>query len=307
MPRFSIIVPVYNVEKYITKCLDSIMSQTFKDYEVIIVNDGTQDNSMELTQKYDVIRINQENKGLSEARNTGVKKAKGDYIIFLDSDDFIEKDLLKKINQSTNNNPDLIRYQVREIYEDSNDKKDYKEAPFYNKIGEEAFSLLSKYHYVENAWAYAIKREYYQKNKFEFKKGTIHEDFGLMPLVIIKAQCVNSIDYIGYSYLQRQGSIMNKNDYKKTIKKVDDLWKHYHYLCKEINKTNLNSKVFKSFISNSLIIKICELKGKEYKENKKKLKLEKVYNNLLTNTFSQKMKKILLMISPKLTIKIISR
>ena len=307
MPRFSIIIPVYNVEKYILKCLDSVMNQTFKDYEVIVVNDGTQDKSMELIENYNVIKINQENKGLSEARNAGVKKAKGDYIIFLDSDDFIDKDLLKKINQSTKNNPDLIRYQVREINEISNKQIDYKETPFYNKTGVAAFTILSKYHYVENAWTYAINRNFYINNKFEFKKGTVHEDFGLIPLVIIKANTVNSIDYIGYNYLQRQGSIMNEFNYKKTIKKVEDLWKHYYYLNNEVERTNLDSKVFKSFIANSLIIKICELKGKEYKANKKKLKIEKVYNNLLTNTISQKIKKRLLMISPKLTIKLISR
>ena len=94
-PKFSIIVPVYNTEKYLKRCLDSIKSQSFKDYEVIIVNDGSTDNSSDIISKYPYKIINQENLGLSRARNNGVKEASGDYLIFLDSDDYIEKDLLE--------------------------------------------------------------------------------------------------------------------------------------------------------------------------------------------------------------------
>lgn len=91
MPKYSIIIPVYNVEKYIKKCLDSVFSQTDKDFEVIVVNDGTKDNSMDIVKKYDAKIINQKNQGLSAARNRGVKEAVGDYLIFLDSDDYWEK------------------------------------------------------------------------------------------------------------------------------------------------------------------------------------------------------------------------
>ena len=299
MPKFSIIIPVYNVEKYIKKCLDSVINQTYEDYEVIIVNDGTKDNSMDIVKEYPVKIVNQKNQGLSVARNNGAKQAKGDYLIFLDSDDSWNKNLLKSIEKSLKNNPDVVRFQIQETYEDGS-KKEYKETPFNNKTGEEAFELIGKYHFVENAWCYAIKREYYLKEKFEFKKGAIHEDFGLIPLVVIKAQVVNSIDYIGYNYLQREGSIMNDKNYEKTLKKSRDMYEHYQYLIKEIDKTEINSKVFKSFIANSLIIKICELNQKEYKEYKKLLKKEKVYNNLLTNTIPRKIKKVLLKISPKL-------
>ena len=99
MPKFSIIIPVYNVEKYLKKCLDSVFNQTYKDYEVIVVNDGTKDNSMDIVKDYDVKVINQKNQGLSAARNAGVKKATGEYLIFLDSDDYWEKDLLKELSK----------------------------------------------------------------------------------------------------------------------------------------------------------------------------------------------------------------
>lgn len=304
MPKFSIIIPVYNVEKYIKKCVDSVFNQTFKDYEVIVVNDGTPDKSMEMIKEYDVTIINQKNQGLSSARNNAVKKAKGDYIIFLDSDDYWRKDLLKEINKSLKNNPDVVRFQIQEIFEDQDGILEHKEKGFEGLNGVDAFNTICNYHYLENAWCYAIKRKYFEKNKFEFKKGKIHEDFGLLPLVIIKADIVNSIEYIGYNYLQRKTSIMGNKSYEKTIKKVSDMFEHYKFLINEIDKTNIDSKVFKSFVANSTILKICELKGKEYKEFKRKLKEEKVYDNLLIDTLPRKIKKQLLKISPKLYYKI---
>ena len=298
-PKFSIIVPVYNTEKYVKRCLDSIKSQTFKDYEVIIVNDGSTDNSSDIISKYSYKVINQENQGLSMARNNGVKDASGEYLIFLDSDDYIEKDLLKEINNSLSNNPDLVRYQIKEVF-DNKDDINYEETPFDNKNGVGAFKLITNYHFVENAWAYAIKREFYLKEKFSFKKGTYHEDFGLIPLVIIKSKIVNSINYVGYCYYQRDGSIMNSSDYSKTKKKVKDFYNHYLYLTKEINKTKLDKTYFMSFISNSLILKITELKGKDYKDALTRLKKDKVFDNLLNDSLGRKIKNILVRISPKL-------
>lgn len=304
MPKFSIIIPVYNVEKYIVKCLDSVLNQTYKDFEVIVVNDGTTDKSIEMIKDYPIKLITQKNQGLSAARNKGASKATGEYLLFLDSDDYIEKDLLKNIDKSLSNNPDLVRFQIQEVFEDKNSIIPYEEEPFENKNGVEAFELLTKYHFVENAWCYAIKRSYYEQEKFSFKKGTIHEDFGLMPLMIMKAKKVNSISYIGYNYLQRQGSIMNEKSYEKTKRKVHDFYNHYKFLLTKINKTKLDSRYFKSFIANSMLLKICELNKKEYKEYKKKLKEINIYENLLADTFPRRIKKVFLKISPKIYYKI---
>ena len=125
-----------------------------------------------------------------------------------------------------------------------------------------------------------------------------------MPLVIIRAKKVTSISYIGYNYVQRPNSIMGNKDYDKTIQKVNDMYNHYKFLLKEIDKTNLDKTTFKSFIANSILLKICDLNKKEYKEYLNKLKKERVFDNLLTNTFSRKIKKILISISPKLYFKL---
>ena len=100
---------------------------------------------------------------------------------------------------------------------------------------------------------------------------------------------------------------MSDNAYEKTKKKVSDMFEHYKYLISEIDKTKLDSKVFKSFVSNSMLLKICDLKGKDYKDYKKKLKEEKIYNNLLTDTISRKIKKILFKIDPKMVNKLLGK
>ena len=300
MPKFSIIIPVYGVENYIKKCLDSVFSQSYNDMEVIVVNDGTKDNSMAIVNQYPVKIINQENAGLSAARNTGVTYATGEYLFFLDSDDYIEPNLLLEVSKMLDNNPDLIRFQIREVFENGNPSIEYNEIGFLGLDGVEAFDRISAYHFVENAWSYIIRREYYLANNFSFKVGTIHEDYGLIPLVIIKAKTVNSVNYIGYNYLQRGNSIMSTNDYEKTKKKVADFYNHYLFLIDEINKTDLRSDYFKSFLANSLIIKICDLEKEDYKEYKKKLKEDKVFDNLLTDSTVRKIKKLVFKISPKL-------
>ena len=301
--KFSIIIPVYNVEKYIVKCIESVINQTYKNYEIIIVNDGTKDKSINLIKNYNITLINQKNQGLSVARNNGIKKATGDYILFLDSDDYLEPELFEKLNENITNKPDLVRFQIQEVSENNKITK-YNEKSFSNLSGQDGFKIISTYHFVENAWCYLINKNFMIDNNFEFKKGTIHEDFGLIPLMLISAKKVNSISFIGYNYLQRNGSIMSINDYDKTKKKVDDFYNHYLYLEKEGKKRNLATKEYLSFISNSLILKITTLNKKDYKKILKNLKKDKVFNNLMTDTISRKIKKILVSISPKIYYKI---
>ena len=299
MPKFSIIIPVYNVEDYIDRTLQSIMKQTYQDYEVIIVDDGSTDHSMDFVKKYPFKVIHQKHEGVSVARNIGVEKAKGEYLVFVDSDDFIEKDLLKNLAKNISDQPDLVRFQVQTVT-DQGEVTKYEEIPFFNKNGEDAFSLLSKYHFVENAWCYTYRRKYYQQEKFAFQAHTVHEDFGLIPLVIIKAKKVHSISYIGYNYYRRSGSIMNNHEDRFAKKKVNDFYHHYLFLKKEIEKVDADTTIFKSFIANSMILKICELNKKDYQLYLKRIKKKKVYDDLLTDTFQRKIKKILLEISPRL-------
>lgn len=304
MPKYSIIIPVYNTEEYLEKCLNSVVNQTYKNFEVIIVNDGTEDNSQSIidkyTKKYKFIKcIIQENQGLSIARNNGIKKACGKYFLLLDSDDYLDNKLLEVLDSEVQKNEaiDLIRFQIRNI----TDKiKEYHEKPFYLLPGHEAFQHIVKYHYIENACCYLYNREFFQKNNFKYKANIYHEDFGLTPIVIEKANLVSSIDFLGYNYVERKSSIMTSQSYDKVKKKVNDFYGCYLYLMKEIGKIPGDHKVFKSYLANSLIIKILELNKKDYKKYFKKLKKDHVFDNVLANTFTRKIKKIIILISPKL-------
>ena len=306
--KFSLIIPAYNVEKYIKKCLDSVLNQTYNNYEIIIINDGSTDNTSKILESYKSNKkikiINQENKGLSNARNTGVSNAKGDYILFIDSDDFIEKELLEILNK-TIKDEDLVRFQIKILDETNKIIKEYKEETFNNLNGIEAFNKLSKYNLVELAVCYAYKKDTFLKNNYKFEEKTYHEDFGLIPYIIISSKKVTSINYIGYNYLQRKNSIMNNTDYKKEIKKSNDVLKHYKNLIKWSQNIKGDLTIYKSFIANSVILKSLNLKEKDYKNYIKKLKEYKVYDNLLTNNKENKIKKILIKISPKLYYKII--
>ena len=303
--KYSFIVPVYNTEKYLKKCLDSLVNQTYDKFEIIIVNDGSLDNSKSIINDYkkkykNIIVVNQENQGLSMARNNGVKKASGDYLIFVDSDDYVEKDLLKVINKNIKKE-DVLRFQV---IEESKKSIKWEEQEFDDLNGFDAFKILSTYHFVEPAWCYVIKTSYYNKNKFSFKKNMFHEDYGLIPLVIYKANRVKSINYLGYHYIIRDNSIMTRKDYKKTFKKANDTFFQYLELRKHTNIKRVNNDdYYLSYITNSVISKANTLNKNDKKRYIKMIKEERVIDGVLVNTFSRKIKKLLMKINLGLFLK----
>lgn len=270
--KFSIIIPVYNVEKYIEKCLDSILNQTYENYEVIIVNDGTLDNSQKLIDKYvkkdnRFLSYKKENGGLSDARNYGVKRATGDYIIFIDSDDYIEKDLLKNLNDKIiKNYPQLVRYNLTLVDENynvilSNDK--------VKSFGNKKKNIVRN-KYVEPAWLYAYRTDFYKKNNFEFPKGKIHEDFYLTLFILDKAKTVEILNYNGYNYVQRDNSIMTNKNYDKIVKRVNDFLEHNQF-----HKKTIKNKYILSYSNKSVLFKIKELKSNDLKNQITKIKLDK--------------------------------
>lgn len=305
MKKYSIVIPVYNVENYLTKCLDSVVNQTYKDFEVILVNDGSTDNSLnialEYSKKYDFITvISQENVGLSVARNNGIKIVNTPYFLLLDSDDFINEELLQKLDDvvSSNSNIDLIRYQACDVSPSGN--VNYAETDFEDLPGKEAFERIVKFHYVENAWLYLYNTKYFKENNYMYPAGKTHEDFALTPLVIYKAKHVYSISYIGYNYVKRDNSIINSNDYDKKLKKVSDFYDNYLYINRMLDDLSGDKSIIKSYLANSLILKITELNGKDYLKYFKLLKTQKVFDNILADSLPRKLKKILIKISPKI-------
>lgn len=237
-PFFSVIVPAYNVEQYISKCIDSVLQQDFQDFELILVDDGSTDGTSKICDKYakenpQITVIHQANSGLSGARNTGIERASGEYLILLDGDDYLTPGALRTFKNGIEPGLDLLRYQAEEVFSGGKVIK-YQEAGFGAIPGVRAFMELMRYHYTENAWLYAYRREFFIENKFEYAEGCIAEDFGLTPLIIAKARSVKAISEICYAYRQREGSIMH--DEENLARRTADIEKQLQKILPQIAK-----------------------------------------------------------------------
>lgn len=314
MPKVSIIVPVYNTAKYIERCLDSILNQTQKDeIEIIIINDGSSDNSDEVINKYiheheQIVKINyysKENTGIAETRNFGIEKAQGKYILFVDSDDYIDIHLIEKLNVYLKQDIDLIKFKLQRV--NQNDEIIKKvDGPVFEKIsGQEAFNkMYSEDVLLDSPCLYLIKRELFNNNKF---KRTYHEDFGLIPLLILKAKTIVSTPYYLYSYVQAENSITRNEDYKKTLKKMEDSLAHYDNMIEETKKMQLQSQTLeniKIYYTNAIILKLKELKKEDENYYIKEIKKRKMYKNIKARDLKQLIKKFILKINIKLYLKI---
>ena len=310
MPRFSIVIPVYNTEEYLDKCLSSVFGQSFSDFEVIVVNDGSTDSSEKIVsdymKKYSNLKFFcKENGGLSSARNYGVSLCSGDYILFLDSDDYFETGLLEVLDREVSD-CDIVRFGVQDIYDDGTVIR-YVDAGFDKVSGIDAFNIICNYHYVEVAWAYCYRREFWLKNGFCFLDGAYHEDFGLTPLVLINCSSVKAIDFIGYSYYQRSNGISKCIQYDKVLKRANDFLKHFEFLKFESSKVDGDLTIFNSYIANSVILKSITLKGKCYRNYVRKLRELRAFDMLLDDSFGRKVKNLIIKLSPKLYYKIVRR
>ena len=315
MPKISFIVPVYNTGLYIKKCLDSIINQTFKEkIEIILINDGSTDNSDELIKEYieknnskDIIKYyTKENEGIAKTRNFGIDKANGKYIFFVDSDDYIDKETIKKLKPYIDNNIDMVKFKLQRIDQNNNILEKVDGSVFAEISGEEAFNkLYSEDVLLDSPCVYVIKRNLFTKNNFKFNR-TYHEDFGLIPLIILKAKSFVSIpDYL-YYYVQGENSITRNDDYNKTIKKFEDALYHYDNAIEKIDKMNLNRKSkenAKIFYTNSVILKLYEIKEEDKNKFIKEIEKRKMYKNIKPRNIKQIIKRNLLHFNVKLYLK----
>mgnify|MGYP004545921449 FL=1 len=294
----SFIIPAYNARKTIGKAIESILNQEKSDidYEVIVVDDGSNDNLKDELEKYEnkIRYFYKENSGVSDARNLGVKMSKGEYIIFVDSDDYISRSLLKDIQEYINKKIELIKWNPVFVDADGNRLKQEKSVKFEIVTGEEGFNLLfGKDNLIDCLWNYAIKKSLMMK----FPSKMYHEDFRTMPLMILKAKSMVSIDKYEYFYVQSQNSIMRNTDIQKEKKKIEDKITHYDNIMKELEKMNLNKRTKENvaiFITNSLLTGISDLNEENRNLAIKELKRRKVAKNIKIRNFKQLIKRIIL-------------
>ncbi|MDO5571239.1 MAG: glycosyltransferase family A protein [Bacteroidales bacterium] len=210
--KLSILIPAYNVEKYIEKCIDSIICQIDDNIEVIIINDGSTDNTPKILEKYrsnNIIIITQDNKGVAFTRNRLLQEAKGEYIWFIDADDFISKDALNNIiNISGNNSDELFLLGYQHVNNDLIPfaKKEFKEK---NTPG---YLIVNNKIYENVLWNKVIKLSVIKDHNLTFDNFTTGEDFIFCYKLLTFISSLNSIKTICYNYRLTQNSICQKRD-----------------------------------------------------------------------------------------------
>ena len=210
----SIIIPVYNVELYVEKCIRSCADQNFSDFELVIVNDGSTDSSAAIVNQVakdynNITVIHQANQGLSAARNVGLKAARGEYIWFIDSDDWIEQNCLERICNKLKDDLDILHLQFRYVYNDPNLNYDGNKTVI---DGVKSGKDVTLYGGLPAPVPFSIYRlDFLKDNKIEFTRGIYHEDSEFKPRATYLAQRIASDSEVSYNYLQRtSGSITSK-------------------------------------------------------------------------------------------------
>ena len=319
--KLSIVVPVYNVARYLTKCLQSLIDQDMPagDYEIVVVDDGSTDGSLSIVQhfaqKHDNVRIySQENGGLSVARNTGIRQAEGEFLMFVDSDDYLQPEslggLLRRVMED---NLDVLRFDYQAVDEAHRIIPKSKAATFAVDMSETtvdgATFLTHRLGWACYAPMYLFRAELFASGELFFKPGILFEDAEWLPRLLLKAQRVSSADRVVYNYLRRAGSITRATDQAHKNRLVEDRLSLIDslqdlgskYVEKEI------SQWIKSFIALS-VMKILSY-ASQYPAGPRRqilasLKKRNVFPlNSRHFTLNQKMQVLLINLSPRLFMK----
>lgn len=277
IPLVSIIVPVYNIEKYISKCIKSVLSQTFKDWELILVDDGSTDNSGKICDEYAlkdnrIKVIHKENEGVTATRDKGVKEAQGEFLFFIDGDDYITDNALELlINKQKENDADLVRGSICNINENRIITKENINPQNINNI-----ETWIKY-IIENSVAYIVncifKTKLYKESINIPNDVVVREDTLTSLQYGLKVQNICSIQEITYFYVQRNNSVMhsiNKNpqkEYLGYIRYIEEIIKLYNSYLKINNK--YISNILEKEIAIFIILVMIHTHKKMFKLHKK--------------------------------------
>lgn len=325
--KLSIIVPIYGVEQYLRKCIDSLLNQDIDNYEIILVDDGSPDACPQICDEYarmsqesrskiqelPCIRvIHRKNGGLSAARNSGIEIAQGDYLMFVDSDDFIEPNVLGGLlSQIERDKLDVLRYRLQYVNPQYEVYNPYKSDPFkgndYSDFPTDGVSFLnSRMSTACYAWAFIIKRDLIYSdqtsaisnqnlenntsniihNTFEnksclFTEKIYFEDTDWTPRMLVRAKRVASTNTVVYNYLQREGSITKAVNRSKQQKVLDDKMRligEMQRQSKGLQENGLNNAWFDRMIADTVISVIGILSADFYNERKAYLDQLKTMN-----------------------------
>lgn len=236
MPKFSIIVPVYNAQDDLEKCLDSLVGQTLSDIEIVIVNDGSTDNSQAIIDDYsarypDLIKsFSQENSGQSAARNFALRHSAGEFVFFVDSDDYVETDTCEKTyNYAKENDLDIVcfNYWI---------EQDGKEPNFCDRFVIDGLETDVKYVMFESSpCTKIIRRSVLWDNGLSFLENYIYEDFELIPRLVLYTQKIGYMSDAFYHYIIHEGSTMRQKTYNKKLQSI-------YYVLESLENSFRNTK-----------------------------------------------------------------
>ena len=234
MPKLSIVIPVYNVEKHLAKCLDSVIYPGLEDYEIVVVNDGSTDSSLSVAEDYarrfpGLIRvISTENGGLGAARNVGLEAARGEFLLFLDSDDYLREGALPEIMEKLNENFDILIYGILSVTEDGTVLDDIA------RCGREGSLSLAAYPRLllcpPSACSKLCRRSLFMDSGLRFPSRVWYEDLRTMPKLYLLTDRITATDRQWYIYVQRTGSITRSANLGRNLEiidAVDDLSGYY--------------------------------------------------------------------------------
>lgn len=241
--KISIIVPIYNMEQYLERCLLSLIHQDYQNLEIILINDGSTDNSINICNKYKkidnrIIVINKAHSGLSDTRNIGIKKATGDYIGFVDSDDYIDKDMFKNLIEGAEKYKCEIS--MCDLVETYNPNEKAKRNPL-NYIKMNKKQALEQLLYDKNIGNYVIDK-LFSKTLFDnisFPIGKLYEDISTTYKLFIKANNIIYIPTTMYYYYQRSDSIVNNITRESILDYINAVFERYYDLKNNYNFSNL--------------------------------------------------------------------
>lgn len=283
--KISVIVPVYNVEKYLARCLDSILAQTYRDLEIICVNDESPDSSLSILQKYAqkderVIVLTRKNGGLSAARNTGLDAATGDYIMFVDSDDLIEPNMAEiLLSALTEHNADIVNCQFDNYYSAEDIvSRGHKHPPFVLNTKEAARLLLKDSQVTNHVWRNLYKRNII--DNIRFPEGKVYEDIFTTIKFFLKAEKVAFISdelyhyFCNYNGLAKSASFKQRMDYLEAITSIfsvlkkcaPDLLDMYTkvYIKKMLHARKENLTYYKKYDIDGRLTKFNEFELRKY-------------------------------------------
>ncbi len=280
---FSVIVPVYNVEKYLVECLDSILAQSFKDFELIVVDDGAKDNSGKICDEYQekdtrVKVIHKVNGGLSDARNAGTEKASGEYIVYIDSDDYIFSEDFLQVLHDNLNGADILMYKHQKFFDGSNEMLpctySYQNISNEGSYVEKLKKLVEGDAFYGMAWIKTFRRSLIVDHKIAFEVGLLGEDMEWNYHLITHARSLNVVDRPFIAYRQRANSITTSTKLKNLTDFIYILEKWSNKINEEIQDETFKKVLFGSMAKyySNMLITYNRVREKEKKQYVKQIK-----------------------------------